>query len=137
MWISEFIESVKYFQGNRSPIEAAKEDIGYSIAWFHHRGRNPHHSQYWCDISFGEVILCEIPFRYLVELICDGIAAGKTYMGDKWTDSTPIEYYMQRDCNSFYHKNTKRKLEQIYLDIQKYGWDYVSKSIKMNGDIWN
>ena len=32
----EFFESVKYYQGNRSPIDACKEDKGYSDAWFHH-----------------------------------------------------------------------------------------------------
>lgn len=42
----EFWESVKYYQGNRSPIDACKEDKGYSMAWLHHKGRNPHHYEY-------------------------------------------------------------------------------------------
>ena len=43
----EFWESVKYYQGNRSPIDACKEENGYSMAWQHHKGRNPHHYEYW------------------------------------------------------------------------------------------
>ena len=46
---TEFNESVKYFQGNRSPIDACKEEKGYSMAWMHHKGRNPHHYEYWQD----------------------------------------------------------------------------------------
>jgi hypothetical protein len=110
----EFAESVKFFQGNRSPIEAAKEDYGYSMAWFHHRGRNPHHSQYWCDISFGEVIPCEIPWRYLLELICDGIAAGKVYSSKTWNSDVPLKYWLLRDSKSFYHDKTRRKLLLYY-----------------------
>ena len=34
----EFFESAKYFQGNRSPITASRQDIGYSEAWLHHKG---------------------------------------------------------------------------------------------------
>lgn len=130
----EFSESVKFFQGNRSPIEAAKEDHGYSLAWLHHRGRNPHHSQYWCDISFGKVIPCEIPFKYLVELICDGIAAGKVYMGKKWNNDTPLEYWLSKDCKSFYNANTKVKLFQYYTDISKFGWNAVADKIRKKGD---
>ena len=130
----EFIESVKYFQGNRSPIEAAKEDKGHSLAWFHHRGRNPHHSQYWVDISFGEVVPCEIPWKYLLELICDGVAAGKIYQGDKWNDRVPLEYWFNRDSKSFYHKNTREKLEEYYVDIANWGWNHVAFKISQDGD---
>lgn len=133
----EFFESVKYFQGNRSPIEAAKEDHGYSLAWLHHRGRNPHHSQYWCDISFGEIKPCEIPWKYLLELICDGIAAGKVYNGGKWNDSVPLEYWQNRDSKSFYHEKTRAKLERYYNDIADLGWENVAKIIRSCGDYAN
>ena len=132
--LTEFGESIKYYQGNRSPIEAAKEDKGYSDAWFHHRGRNKHHSQYWVDISFGEVIPCKIPWKYLVEHICDTIGAGKAYMGDKWTNSAPIDYWDAKDSRSYYHNDTRAILEYVYLLIKMYGWEDVSKLIK-NGAI--
>ena len=34
----EFFESVKYFQGDRSPIDACKAENGWSKAWMHHKG---------------------------------------------------------------------------------------------------
>ena len=34
---SEFIPSAKYFQGNKSPIDAEKDSVGYSKAWMHHK----------------------------------------------------------------------------------------------------
>ena len=37
---TEFWVGAKYYQGNRSPNNAEREDIGYSSAWLHHKGRN-------------------------------------------------------------------------------------------------
>lgn len=127
---AEFWTSVKYYQGFRSPIDAEKEDKGYSLAWFHHRGRNKHHSQYWCDISFGEVKPCRIPEKYLLELICDTIGAGKAYLGKDWNSHKPIEWFTGRDKNSFYHPETKKALYKAYMYIDVYGWDQFAKAIR-------
>ena len=40
-------EDKGYYQGNRSPNNAEREDKGYSSAWLHHKGRNKHHYEYW------------------------------------------------------------------------------------------
>ncbi len=32
---TEFIPGAKYYQGNRSPNEAEREEYGYSLAWLH------------------------------------------------------------------------------------------------------
>lgn len=133
---TELFESVRYFQGDRSPIEAAKEDKGYSDAWFHHRGRNKHHSQYWVDISFGQIIPCKIPWKYLVEHICDTIGAGKAYIGDKWTKNAPIDYWYKKDMTSYYHEDTRAIVEYIYILISIYGWKEVSNLIR-NGILEN
>ena len=47
----EFFTGVRYYQGTRSPNAAEREDLGYSKAWLHHKGRNKHHYEYWIDIS--------------------------------------------------------------------------------------
>ena len=47
----EFATGVKYYQGNRSPNAAEKEEKGYSAAWLHHKGRNKHHFEYWIDFA--------------------------------------------------------------------------------------
>lgn len=131
--LSEFSESVKYYQqGKRSPIEAAKEDKGYSDAWFHHKGRNKHHSQYWVDISFGEIKPCKIPYEILIEHICDTIGAGKAYMGNKWTNSAPIDYYNRIDHKSIYHPETRKFVEYVYNRINSHGWNLVSHELKLD-----
>ena len=73
---SEFFNSAKYYTGNRSPIDNEKDEKGYSYAWLHHRGRNPHHWEYWIDnlSSGGEAL--KMPSKYVKEMICDWIGAG-------------------------------------------------------------
>ena len=75
----EFFESVKYFQGNRSPIGASRRANGMSRAWLHHKGRNKHHTEYWFDAECAEQPL--MPYKYAVECVCDKLAATKTYAG--------------------------------------------------------
>lgn len=48
---TEFRVGCRYYQGNRSPNNAEREDRGYSSAWLHHKGRNKHHYEYWIDYS--------------------------------------------------------------------------------------
>ena len=70
--ITEFISSAKHFQGNKSPIEKEKEEIGYSKAWLHHKGHNKHHWEYWTDFdNNGNIIVNKIPYKYVVEMVCD------------------------------------------------------------------
>ena len=33
----EFCAGVRYYQGNRSPIDREKEVLGYSLGWLHHK----------------------------------------------------------------------------------------------------
>ena len=46
---SEFLVGCKYYQGNRSPNNAEREDTGLSTAWLHHKVRNKHHYEHWVD----------------------------------------------------------------------------------------
>ena len=73
----EFATGVKYYQGNRSPNAAEKEEKGYSAAWLHHKGRNKHHFEYWIDFapdkSWG-LVGNKMPLRYLIEMVMDRIA---------------------------------------------------------------
>ena len=92
---TEFKVGLKYYQGTRSPNNAEREDIGYSSAWLHHKGRNRHHYEYWIDYSTkveGGMLPVPMPKKYIAEMIMDRIAACKVYNGDKYTDSSPLEY---------------------------------------------
>lgn len=91
---TEFWESVKYYNGSRSPISVSREQNGYSKAWLHHMHHNKHHFEYWEDISKTERIGVFMPYKYIVEAVCDKIAAGLVYSGKKWTQKEPYDYWI-------------------------------------------
>lgn len=76
---AEFWESVRYWQGNRSPIDASKNDNGYSPAWQHHKGRNKHHYEYWCDRLDNGTVMLPMPYDDMMEMIADYLAAAAAY----------------------------------------------------------
>ncbi len=96
---TEFIESVKYYDGHKSPIHFARKDLGYSKAWLHHKGRNKHHYEYWEDINEKGRYGVFIPYKFMVECICDKIAACKAYKGKDFTRNDPLEYWENIDKN--------------------------------------
>lgn len=61
---TEFWESVKYYQGTSSPIDACKKANGWSAAWMHHKGRNKHHYEYWQDNFDNGGNPIEMPMKY-------------------------------------------------------------------------
>lgn len=92
---AEFLPSVRYFQGYRSPISKEKEIKGYSQAWLHHKGRNKHHWEYWIDKRYdsSELVVMPMPFRYMLESTIDRIAASKIYNKERYTDSDPYDFF--------------------------------------------
>ena len=74
----EFFSGAKYYQGTGSPINAEKKALGYSRGWQHHKGRNPHHWEYWIDnVGTRANDPIKMPFKYVIEMLCDYIGAGK------------------------------------------------------------
>lgn len=134
---AEFVSSARYFQGDRSPIEAEKASQGYSAAWLHHKGRNPHHWEYWTDFDEGDghVIANKIPYRYVVEMVCDWIGAGMVYSQDKWTQSEPLAYYDKVRKGRHFHEETEILLRFFLEVIKDYGLDKfyeVARSERLN-----
>lgn len=122
---TEFVPGVRYYQGNRSPNNAEREDKGYSAAWLHHKGRNRHHYEYWMDYSLGGVPgtmePVPMPDRYIAEMIIDRIAACKVYEGKKYTDASPLTYYYKGTDRAPLHPETRRKLERMLRMLAKKG----------------
>lgn len=109
---SEFITSVIYFQGYRSPISAEKEAIGYSKAWFHHKGRNRHHWEYWTDRDSKTNALTsyEMPFNYMLESVIDKIAASKTYKKELYNDGEPYNFFTGSKEYQVINKKTRNDI---------------------------
>lgn len=116
---TEFLVGCKYYQGNRSPNNAEREDIGVSLAWLHHKGRNKHHFEHWVDYSIKDrehvINGAKMPRKYVAEMVMDRISASRNYMGDDaYTDRAPLEYYLKNKSKLwFIHPETNRDLEAL------------------------
>lgn len=102
---TEFFESVRYYQGTRSPIDACKEANGMSMAWLHHKGRNKHHYEYWQDNFDKGTTHLTMPFKYALEMICDYLAAGNAYNGKKFTLQNELEWWKNKTKNKIAMSN--------------------------------
>ena len=122
---TEFWVGVKYWQGDRSPNNAEREDKGFSEAWMHHKGRNRHHFEYWNDYSAnpdrGPVVNITMPDKYIVEMLMDRIAASKVYMGKEYNDASPREYYDGFQHNNLMTEETRQKLELLLKYLAENG----------------
>lgn len=136
--LTEFLVGAKYYQGNRSPNNAEREDSGCSFSWIHHKGRNKHHYEYWFDyqvnVSNGMVPV-PMPHKYVVEMLMDRIAASKIYNKEDYSDALPLAYYrkgMKYEAVCI-HPETKKMLElllQILADKgEKKTFSYIKKNI--------
>ena len=118
-WI-EFSSGVKYYQGYRSPIDAEREDKGYSLGWLHHEGRNRHHWEHWIDKNYQNqsLIVLKIPFNYIIEGTLDRIAASKVY-NPNYNDSAPFEFFKNGRDKIFMGLDNSRRYEMLlsYLAI--------------------
>ena len=92
----EFWESVEYYQGTSSPIDACKKDKGWSKAWQHHKGRNDHHYEYFVDdLDHGGKPLL-MPFECALEMFCDYLGAGRAYYGKDFTYNKEYEWWLKK-----------------------------------------
>ena len=92
----EFFESVKYYSGTRSPIDACKELNGVSKAWMSHKGRNKHHYEYWQDNFDAGTSHIVMPFKYSLEMLCDYLGAGRAYSKKSFTYKGELEWFKNK-----------------------------------------
>ncbi len=128
---SEFWAGAKYYQGNRSPQVKEREELGFSKAWLHHKGRNKHHFEYWVDSGAGgSIVPVEMPPKYFAEMFCDRVAASKVYKGKDYTDDYPLEYFLRRKDNSVMHPKTAQTLEYFLTMLKEHGEKQTFKELK-------
>lgn len=116
---TEFFESVKYYQGTRSPIDKCKEVNGWSKAWFHHRGRNMHHYEMWIDdFDHGGKPLI-MPYKYAVEMLCDYLGAGKAYSGKNFSYADEYTWWQNKKKNGLaMHPAIQYFIDKMLYNIQ-------------------
>ena len=123
---SEFFVGARYYQGNRSPNAAEREEKGYSEAWMHHKGRNRHHFEYWIDYCLapdGKPYIggCKMPLCYVAEMFCDRIAACRIYLKEKYTAAAPYEYYIRSKGHILIHPETSDEIEEMLRVLRDEG----------------
>ena len=127
---SEFIPGARYYQGTRSPQARERELFGYSAAWLHHKGRNRHHFEYWVDSGKNCAVYVRMPARYFGEMICDRIAASKIYLGKNYTDSAPLDYFLNSTNKSGMNGDTCRDLAYFLTMLSEQGEEYMFSELK-------
>jgi hypothetical protein len=120
---TEFWAGARYYQGNRSPNAAEREDKGYSASWMHHKGRNRHHYEYWTDMNMEKRIYesAPMPRKYLAEQIMDRRAACIVYQGKKYTPASPINYFQGSREQHLMHPQNRRELEYLLTMMKEKG----------------
>ena len=122
---AEFLVGAKYFQGNRSPNNAEREEKGYSSAWLHHKGRNRHHYEYWIDYSTenvpGGMAPVEMPPRFVAEMLMDRIAASRVYRGSSYTDRDHLDYLLSAKEPPIMHEETRKLLLKLLTMLAEEG----------------
>lgn len=102
-----------FYGGNRSYAVVQN----FRKAWLLHIHRNPHHWQHWVlindDPEEGEIVL-EMPYNYVIEMICD-------WWAFSWQKGKLDEIFSWYDEHSKYmrlHPKTRKTVEDILEKIK-------------------
>ncbi|WP_195982780.1 DUF5662 family protein [Ruminococcus sp. 1001275B_160808_F8] len=103
-----------YFYGNNRSFKVVQD---YQRAWLLHIHRNPHHWQHWVlindDPKEGEIVL-EMPYDYIIEMICD-------WWAFSWAQENLDEIFNWYEEHSKYMKlapDTRKTVEDILSKIK-------------------
>ena len=129
---TEFWIGARYYQGNRSPNAAEREEKGYSEAWMHHKGRNRHHYEYWTDMNKATRYYESVPMprKYVAEQIMDRRAACIVYQGKDYTPGSALVYFMKSRERELMHPRTAREVEYILTMLRDKGEKETFRYIK-------
>lgn len=131
----EFWTGARYYQGNRSPNAAERDEKGYSEAWMHHKGRNRHHYEYWTDMSklTWRYEGVPMPRKYLVEMVMDRRAACITYQGKNYKPDSALRYLVESKEQYLMNSDTRRELQYILTMLAEQGeretFRYIRESV--------
>lgn len=125
----EFLPSVKYFDGKKSPTIKERENIGFSYISVNHSNRNMHHYQAWIDYELDHFIIHAMDYKYALEYVCDTLAATRVYTGKKNYVKNCINYLGERIDKYLMHPHTKEFILRVLFIINDYGFKKAKKSV--------
>lgn len=115
---TEFSRSIKYWDDKISSLANERNINGYSETFLHHRGRNPHHYEYWIHSLDNGGVPAKMPRKYTLELICDYLAACKTYGGNPRNE---IDWWNVHKDKIKIHEDTKSYITNVLYGFSDYG----------------
>lgn len=124
--LTEIKGALKYWNDSKSSLAYEKEINGYSATFLHHRGRNPHHYEYWVHSLDVGGIAAEIPRKYVLELICDYLAACRTYGGDPRNE---INWWLEVSPSIKMHDNTKFYIYRVFNHLHLFPQSTLKEAI--------
>lgn len=129
---TEFLRGAEFCTGTRSPNEGEREEYGYSVAWMHHKGRNRHHFEYWTDYNpkTRQIEPVKMPLKYVVEMFCDRVAAGKIYQGANYKPDSALQYFMRGKTHRKIHPETSALLEKLLRMLSEKGEEETFRYIR-------
>jgi hypothetical protein len=71
-----------------------------------------------------------MPKKYVAEMFCDRVAASKIYLGDKYTDASPYEYYNRARKWTMIHPESGAELEKMLTVLRDEGEDAAFEYIR-------
>ena len=130
--LDEFIPYMNYFYGKKdSDIKRGRDETGYykpgstgdskfDFAWLLHQKRNRHHWQWWIlPEDEGGIKLIEMSDKYILEMICDWIGAGKAQghfspKDDKFYETQ--RWYKKNGNKMQLNSATRQHIEEIIYE---------------------
>jgi hypothetical protein len=103
-----------YFYGGNKSYSVVQE---FNKAWLLHIHRNPHHWQHWVLINDDPntgIILIEMPYNYIIEMICDWWSFG-WYNGNL---NDIFTWYNEHKEHIQLHNDTRKTVESILAAIK-------------------
>ena len=128
-YLDEFIPYANFFYKSKGDnISKGRNKTGYykptdtgdkafDFAWLLHQKRNKHYWQWWIlPEDNGGVKILEMSDKYLREMICDWVGAGKAQghfplVNDKYSETK--QWYSENKNKMQLHPNTRKRIEKI------------------------
>lgn len=61
-----------------------------------------------------------MPYKYAAEMICDKLAAAKTYQGKTWTKESNLEHWNEKEEHKkCIHEKTKAFIEEVMIEVSE------------------
>lgn len=89
-------------------------DPAFDLAWLHHANHNPHHWQYWTQVTDdGTVKAYDMPWRYRLEMLCDWAGAHRAQR----TEGLVGDWYRKNGRKIVLHQRTREMIERELFGV--------------------